>query len=141
MFKKHTAIALIAATCFFISGCDENKEKAIQIAQEDIKPFLDDPDAAQFKDIKVVDLTKGAYMVCGTIESKDKRGNDYRNEFASFVYKLDKKNKDEAGSVPWPRYSFIDGLVSKEYYINKTACTEGAEAYDKKMAEFKKQAG
>lgn len=143
MFKKHTVIALIAAICFFISGCDENKDKVIKTAEDQIKVFLDDPNAATFSDIKVVkeDGDYNNYMVCGAVNSKDKKGNDYRNEFATYVYEKGSeedgkfKTDGEFDGIPEPRYDFVTGSLNDTFYINQTACTDGFEAYHKKLGK------
>lgn len=136
MIKKYTAIAMIAASSLILAGCgDENKDKIAQIAKDDIKTWIDDPDAAKFSEIKVVDISgeKREYMVCGVIDSKDERGKDYHNEFASFVYF--NRQQQKWLTIPEPRYSFVDGLLNKEFYVKKVACTDGVKAYEKKLNE------
>ncbi|UYB60077.1 hypothetical protein N6B35_29705 (plasmid) [Klebsiella michiganensis] len=134
MIKKYTAIAMIAVSSLILTGCgDENEDKVIKIMQDEVKMHLDDPDSAKFSDLKVVkiDENRDDYIVCGIVDGKDKKGRDYHNEISSVVY-YDSKQKKWSGFVE-PRYSFYEGVLNKEFYIYKAACTDGVKAYEKKL--------
>lgn len=141
MLKKYTAIAMLAATCLFLSGCDknqdENADKAVKVAEREIAPIFDGLyTSIKFTNTKAVDLRKmgDGYMVCGNIEAKNKKGEDYHNAFAAPVRNYDGEDVKEFEVIL--RYNPYDGKEDKVYYVYKTACTEDAEAYEKAKTKY-----
>ncbi|MFY0176183.1 hypothetical protein [Raoultella ornithinolytica] len=141
---KKTLIGLVVGLSVVITGCDDNKmeAEAIEFAQMKVKTRLADPESATFSDMKFVDLHAenklpfGEYIVCGKVKGRDAHGNDFETEFASDLILETKKFNDQEKDFLtdiYPRYDFVTGMINREYYNYATACSDGVEAYQKKM--------
>ena len=132
MIKNLTIIATLITTVL-LSGCDDGNDKAVNAVQNEVKSSLDDPESASFSKMKVVDFGSDSLIdliVCGTVEGKDKTGKNFTTEFSSEVIK---KTDSEFVIMIHPKYSFDSGLLEKSFYDYSIACTDGVDAFNKRL--------
>ena len=136
--NKIYALSLLVVTAL-LSGCKAEEEKAIDIAEKEVRSSLLDPKAGQFKNMRALQLgdSSHSYMVCGEVNGKNTLGayTGYA-DFNAYIFDIREREPIATVALNSNSASVDERLLFKQQNL---ACNEnGVKLFLEKQAETSK---